>query len=55
MKFSLAEDELNAFSIYFGIYVSYCVYTFITSSSICIKKISVHFRIVGFQPENCKR
>lgn len=54
MKFSLAEDELNAFSIYFGIYVSYYVSTFTTSSSICIKKINVHFRISGFQPENWK-
>lgn len=36
LKFPLAEDELNAFSIYFGIYVSYCVSTFITASSICI-------------------
>lgn len=33
LTFPLAEDELNAFSIYFGIYVNYCVSTFITSSS----------------------
>lgn len=36
LKFPLAEDELNVFSIYFGIYVSYCVSTFITAPSICI-------------------
>lgn len=58
VKFPLAEDELNAFSIYFGIYVSYCVSTFIPSSSICIKKKNqkqqAHFRISGFHSENCK-
>lgn len=40
VKFRLVEDELNAFSIYFAIYVNYCVSTFITSSSIFIKKKS---------------
>lgn len=38
VEFPLAEDELNAFSIYFAICVSYCVSIFMTSSSISIKK-----------------
>lgn len=52
VKFPLVEDELNAFLIYFAIYMNYCVSTFITSLPICIKK--THFRIADFQPENCK-
>lgn len=47
VKFPLAEDKWNAFSIYFGIYVNYCVFIFITSSSICIKKNKSSF-------QNCK-